>query len=101
MTDQFEMGKGVSPRPGGDTDKFGNRYEGRWTVRQLLEVLVGKAEAITVEPLGEIGAGVEFTLERAVPVATPGPPPGDQRPEDCQAACLASPARPGPRCSAP
>lgn len=56
----------MSPRPGGDTDKFGNRYEGRWTVRQLLEVLVGKAEAITVEPLGEIGAGVEFTLERAV-----------------------------------
>jgi hypothetical protein len=54
----------VSPRAGGEADKFGNRYEGRWTVRQLLEVLAGRAEAITLEPLGEISAGVEFTLER-------------------------------------
>ncbi len=59
-----KAGNDVSPRAGGEADKFGNRYEGRWTVRQLLEVLVGRAEAITVEPLGEIGAGAEFTLER-------------------------------------
>jgi hypothetical protein len=59
-----KAGSDVSPRAGGDADKFGNRYEGRWTVRQLLEVLVGKADAVTVEPLGELSEGVEFTLER-------------------------------------
>ncbi|HET7012299.1 MAG TPA: hypothetical protein VFI65_00200, partial [Streptosporangiaceae bacterium] len=54
----------MSPRPGGEADKFGNRYEGRWTIHQLLKILRAEAEAITVEPLGEIGEGVEFILER-------------------------------------
>jgi hypothetical protein len=54
----------VSPRRGGETDKFGNRYEGRWTVRQVLDILQGEALAITIEPIGEIGEGVEFSLER-------------------------------------
>jgi len=54
----------VSPRRGGETDKFGNRYEGRWTVRQILLILSGEFESINVEPLGEIGRGVEFTLRR-------------------------------------
>jgi hypothetical protein len=31
----------VSPRPGGETDKFGNRYEGAWTVQHVLRVLSG------------------------------------------------------------
>lgn len=56
--------QGLSPRRGGETDKFGSRYEGRWTVRQILEILRGSAIAITVEPVGEIGEGVEFSLER-------------------------------------
>jgi hypothetical protein len=64
----------VRPRAGGDADKPRNRYEGRCTVWQLLELLVGNAEAIPVEPLGEISVGVEFILERrsgtAVPQAT-------------------------------
>lgn len=54
----------MSPRRGGETDKFGNRYEGRWTVRQVLDILQGEALAITIEPIGEIGEGVEFSLER-------------------------------------
>jgi len=54
----------VSPRPGGEADKFGNRYEGRWTVRQLLYILAGRTDTITVEAPGEAGEGVEFTLQR-------------------------------------
>jgi hypothetical protein len=52
----------VSPRPGGEADKFGNRYEGAWTVRQILLVLHGVAESITVEPAGDLAEGVEFVL---------------------------------------
>jgi hypothetical protein len=54
----------VSPRRGGEADKLGNHYEGTWTVLQLLEVLAGRADSVTVEELGEIGEGVEFTLRR-------------------------------------
>lgn len=54
----------MSPRVGGEADKFGNRYEGVWTVRQLLRVLAGRVESITVEEPGELGKGVEFTLRR-------------------------------------
>ncbi len=53
----------MTPRAGGEADKFGNRYEGAWTVRQLFEVLLGNADAITVEATGETGSGVEFILE--------------------------------------
>lgn len=52
-------------RSGGEADKLGNHYEGAWIVAQLLEVLAGRAKALTVEELGEIGKGVEFTLRRA------------------------------------
>lgn len=54
----------MSPRTGGEADKFGNRYEGIWTVHQLLHVLAGQVQAVTVEPLGEPGEGAEFILER-------------------------------------
>ena len=54
----------MSPLPGGTSDKFGNRYEGRWTVRQVLYIIRGDAEFIQVEPLGDIGEGVEFVLQR-------------------------------------
>jgi hypothetical protein len=54
----------VSARPGGETDKFGNLYEGAWTIHHLLLVLSGGAEAITVEDVGEIAQGAEFTLRR-------------------------------------
>jgi hypothetical protein len=54
----------VSPRAGGEADKFGNRYEGVWTVRHVLYVLAGWVDSITVEEPGEPGVGVEFTLRR-------------------------------------
>jgi hypothetical protein len=55
----------MQPRAGGEAEKFGNRYEGIWTVRQLLEILYGRAGSITVERTGEEGKGVEFLLTRA------------------------------------
>ncbi len=54
----------MSPRAGGEADKFGNRYEGAWTVRQVLDVLRDRANRITVEATGEDGTGVEFILRR-------------------------------------
>ena len=33
----------MSPRSGGEAAKFGERYEGRWTTRQLLYVLLGQS----------------------------------------------------------
>ena len=54
----------MSPRLGGEADKFGNRYEGRWTVRQLLYVLLGQVDSVTVEDVGEIAEGAEFTRRR-------------------------------------
>ena len=48
------------PLPGGASDKFGNRYEGRWTVACMLDVMDEKAESIRLEPPGPEGQGVEF-----------------------------------------
>jgi hypothetical protein len=49
-------------RTGGEADKFGNSYEGAWTIFHMLLVLVGRAQAITVEDVGDLGEGSEFTL---------------------------------------
>jgi hypothetical protein len=49
--------------PGGGADKLGNRYEGYWTVLEMLSVLEEKANSIAIEPPGEEGKGVEFVLE--------------------------------------
>jgi hypothetical protein len=54
----------VSPRSGGEADKFGNRFEGRWTNRHVLDVLAGRAVSITVEETGKPGEGIEFSVER-------------------------------------
>lgn len=40
-------------RPGGESDKFGNTYEGAWTVHHMLLVLAGRAKAIIVEDIGD------------------------------------------------
>jgi len=38
--------------PGGASDKLGNRYEGRWTLRCLVRVLEEQADSIRVaEPV--------------------------------------------------
>lgn len=47
------------PRSGGDSSKLGNRYEGLWTVRNLIDVLSGDAVALLPESYEE-ALGVEF-----------------------------------------
>lgn len=54
----------MSPRPGGEADKFGARYESAWTVARLLEVLAGRAVSLQVERGGITPDGVEFFLRR-------------------------------------
>ncbi len=54
----------MSPRPGGEANKIGNRYEGAWTISQLLQVLAGEFDWVRVEPLGDLGDGVEFLHRR-------------------------------------
>ncbi|MEV1114942.1 ATP-binding protein [Actinosynnema sp. NPDC049800] len=48
---------------------MGNYYEILWTARQILTVIAGKADSITVEPLGELGEGVEFVVRRGSDLA--------------------------------
>jgi hypothetical protein len=50
------------PRPGGESDKLGNRYESIWTVLQLLDLAAGKTEAIIVEPSSDEAQGIEFVV---------------------------------------
>ncbi len=52
------------PLPGGASDKWGNRFEGRWTVRQVVELLTDRAEWLWLEPPGDAGEGCEFILRR-------------------------------------
>lgn len=47
-------------RRGGVADKLGNRFEGIWTVSVLLDLLAGSYRSITVEPIGDEDAGIEF-----------------------------------------
>ena len=48
------------PRPGGEADKFGNRYESLWTVDAALDLIDGEYLDLTVEPVDDEAAGVEF-----------------------------------------
>lgn len=50
--------------PGGIADKTGNRYEAIWLMRQLVHLIDGRAQSITIEVLGEDGAGFEFCVDR-------------------------------------
>lgn len=50
--------------PGGPANKVGNRYERRWTVLKLFDVLTGDADYIEIEALGEEDHGAEFVLMR-------------------------------------
>lgn len=45
---------------GGRADKYGNRYENKWVIYQLLRVIDEKAESIIIEPIGEDEAGVDI-----------------------------------------
>src|SRR5262244_1619157 len=49
---------------GGIPDKLGNQYEAKWLVRQLLDVIVGKAGWVRFEGIMPEFQGFEFALER-------------------------------------
>jgi hypothetical protein len=48
--------------PGGIADKLGNRYEAKWLVRQLLDVISGKAEWLQFEGITPQFSGFEFAV---------------------------------------
>ena len=48
--------------PGGQSDKIGNRFEGRWIVYSIIDVIDERAVSIRLEPPGEEGEGSEFWL---------------------------------------
>jgi len=50
---------------GGIADKVGNRFEARWLTHQLLGLLDGTIQAITIEALGDDEQGFEFSITRA------------------------------------
>lgn len=52
------------PLPGGAAEKYGNRYEGRWTVACMLEVMDERADSIRLEPPDLEGQGFEFRITR-------------------------------------
>ncbi len=56
--------KRTSPRAGGEAAKFGAGFEELWTVKHLLDVLLGRADAVTVEPVDPLGDAVEFLVDR-------------------------------------
>lgn len=52
----------MAPRPGGEADKIGNRYEAAWAIRHALYCLRDARNSITVEDItAELGDGSEFT----------------------------------------
>jgi hypothetical protein len=54
----------VSPRPGGETDKLGNKYELAWAIRHALYCILDDRRALTAEDIDpEVGQGSEFSYE--------------------------------------
>lgn len=52
----------MSPRPGGEADKLGNRYEAAWAIRHALYCIADDAVSLTLEDIDcEVGKGSEFT----------------------------------------
>ena len=52
------------PLLGGPSEKYGNRYEGKWIARCLTELLAEEVEVVRLEPPGEEGEGCELWLKR-------------------------------------
>ena len=52
------------PLSGPSSDKYGNRFEVKWTVYCLAQVMAEEADVIRLEPPGIEGAGCEFRLEK-------------------------------------
>jgi len=53
------------PLPGGPSDKYGNRFEGKWTAYCIAQVMAEEADSIRLEPPGAEGEGTEFALRKA------------------------------------
>ncbi|MDA8428637.1 MAG: hypothetical protein M0T70_05220 [Geobacteraceae bacterium] len=49
---------------GGYAEKLGNRFEGRWVVRQMLQMLNEDISSICVEAVGDDEKGVDLWIER-------------------------------------
>jgi hypothetical protein len=49
---------------GGGADKFGNRYEGRWTALQLLRLLAEEVASVTLEGVGDDETGVDLWVRQ-------------------------------------
>ncbi|MED0773813.1 hypothetical protein [Bacillus siamensis] len=47
---------------GGRADKFGNRYEGRWVVKQLLRLIKEEISSIILEGIGEEEEGIDLWI---------------------------------------
>ena len=52
------------PLKGGASDKFGIRYEGRWTVFNMADVMDERADTIRLEPPAVEDEGAEFWVRR-------------------------------------
>lgn len=50
--------------PGGTADKLGNRYEGRWVVKQLLFLIAERVRSVELEAIGDDEHGVDLWVER-------------------------------------
>ena len=48
---------------GGRADKFGNRYESRWVVKQLLRLLNEEIASVTIEAIGGEEEGVDLWIK--------------------------------------
>ncbi len=54
----------MSPRPGGETDKLGNKFELAWAIRHAIYCILDGRCALTPEDIdAEVGRGSEFTYE--------------------------------------
>ncbi|MFU9028465.1 hypothetical protein ACNAWD_11620 [Rhodococcus erythropolis] len=52
----------MSPRPGGEADKLGNKYEAAWAIRHALYCIADERHSLTLEDIDiEVGKGSEFT----------------------------------------
>lgn len=53
----------MSPRPGGEADKLGNRYELAWAIRHAICCLTDDSHSLRLEDVDpEVGKGSEFTF---------------------------------------
>lgn len=48
---------------GGRADKFGNRFEDRWVVKQLLRLVEEEISSVTLEAVGEAEKGIDLWVK--------------------------------------